>query len=223
NPERAGKLESLKDAIWGLMTPVIILGGIYSGIFTPTESAVVASIYAFIVGVFIYKELDKKKFYKAMGNSAVVSASIMVIIATATLFGWIMTSENIPVIVSEAIINLTNSKIIFLLLVNVIYIVAGMFMETSTIILLLVPLFLPVALQLGVSPLHFGIITILNLSLGLVTPPFGAALFVASGISKVPIERIYYRILPFILAGIVSIAVITYIPAFSIGFLNAVK
>jgi C4-dicarboxylate transporter DctM subunit len=223
NPEKVGKWDSLKDAIWGLMTPVIILGGIYSGIFTPTESAVVASIYAFFIGVFVYKELNKESFYKALGNSAVVSASIMIIIATATLFGWIMTAENIPVMVSKAIISLTDSKIVFLLLVNVIYIVAGMFMETSTIILLLVPLFLPVALQLGVSPLHFGIITVLNLSLGLITPPFGASLFVASGISKVPIDRIYYRVLPFILAGIVSIAVITYMPVFSVGFLNAIR
>lgn len=223
NPEKVGKWESFKDAIWGLMTPVIILGGIYSGIFTPTESAVVASIYAFVIGVFVYKELNKESFYKALGNSAVVSASIMIIIATATLFGWIMTAENIPVMVSKAIISLTDSKIVFLLLVNIIYIVAGMFMETSTIILLLVPLFLPVALQLGVDPLHFGIITVLNLSLGLITPPFGASLFVASGISKVPIDRIYYRVLPFILAGIISIAIITYIPLFSVGFLNAIR
>lgn len=223
NPEKVGKWESFKDAIWGLMTPVIILGGIYSGIFTPTESAVVASIYAFFIGVFVYKELNKESFYKALGNSAVVSASIMIIIATATLFGWIMTAENIPVMVSKAIISLTDSKIVFLLLVNIIYIVAGMFMETSTIILLLVPLFLPVALQLGVDPLHFGIITVLNLSLGLITPPFGASLFVASGISKVPIDRIYYRVLPFILAGIISIAIITYIPLFSVGFLNAIR
>ncbi len=223
NPEKIGVWESFKDAIWGLLTPVIILGGIYSGVFTPTESAVVASIYALIIGVFVYKELSREKFYKAMGNSAVVSASIMVIIATATLFGWIMTNQNIPVIVSKAIINLTDSKIVFLLLVNIIYLVAGMFMETSTIILLLVPLFLPVALQLGVDSLHFGIITILNLSLGLVTPPFGAALFVASGISKVSIERIYFRILPFILAGIISIAMITYMPAFSVGFMNAIR
>ncbi len=223
NPEKIGVWESFKDAIWGLLTPVIILGGIYSGVFTPTESAVVASIYALIIGVFVYKELNREKFYKAMGKSAVVSASIMVIIATATLFGWIMTNQNIPVIVSKAIISLTDSKIVFLLLVNLIYLVAGMFMETSTIILLLVPLFLPVALQLGVDPLHFGIITILNLSLGLVTPPFGAALFVASGISKVSIEKIYFRILPFILAGIISIAMITYMPVFSVGFMNAIR
>jgi C4-dicarboxylate transporter DctM subunit len=218
NPEKVSIWESFKDAFWGLMTPVIILGGIYSGIFTPTESAVVASIYAFLVGIFVYKELNRKSFFEAMGKSAVVAASIMIIIATATLFGWIMTAQNIPVMVSKAIISLTDSKIIFLLLVNIIYLIAGMFMETSTIILLLVPLFLPVALQMGVDPLHFGIITVLNLSLGLVTPPFGASLFVASGISKVPIERIYYRIVPFIAAGIVSIALITYMPVFSVGF-----
>jgi len=218
NPEKISVWDSFKDAIWGLMTPVIILGGIYSGIFTPTESAVVASIYAFFVGLFVYKELNRESFFEAMGKSAVVAASIMIIIATATLFGWIMTAQNIPVLVSKAIISLTDSKIVFLLLVNIIYLIAGMFMETSTIILLLVPLFLPVALQMGVDPLHFGIITVLNLSLGLVTPPFGASLFVASGISKVPIEKVYYRIVPFIAAGIISIALITYMPVFSVGF-----
>ena len=223
NREKINVWDSFKDAIWGLLTPVIILGGIYSGVFTPTESAIVATVYALIIGFFVYKELNLKNLYKALGNSAIVSASIMIIIATATLFGWIMTVQNIPVIVSKAIISLTDSKIVFLLLVNGIYLIAGMFMETSTIILLLVPLFLPVVIQLGIDPLHFGIITVLNLSMGLITPPFGAALFVTSGISKVPIEKIYMRVLPFILAGIISVLVITYFPAFSVGFLNLFK
>jgi len=220
NREKISVWKSFKDAIWGLLTPVIILGGIYSGIFTPTESAIVASVYAFIIGVFVYKELNWQNFYRALGNSAIVSASIMIIIATATLFGWIMTIQNIPVIVSKAIIGMTDSKIVFLILINLIYLIAGMFMETTTIILLLVPLFLPVVTQLGIDPLHFGIITVLNLSLGLITPPFGTALFVSSGISKVPIEKIYLRVLPFILAGVISVLIITYLPVFSVGFLH---
>ncbi len=223
NPERISVWEGFKDAVWGLLTPVIILGGIYSGAFTPTESAVVASVYALIIGIFVYKELNIKNLYKALGNSAIVASSIMIIIAAATLFGWIMTAQNIPVMVSSAIISITNSKIVFLLLVNAIYLVAGMFMETSTIILLLVPLFLPVSTQFGIDPLHFGILTVLNLSLGLVTPPFGAALFVSSGISKVPITHIYKRVIPFIIAGIISILIITYVPVITLGFLGLMK
>jgi C4-dicarboxylate transporter DctM subunit len=125
--------------------------------------------------------------------------------------------------VSQAIISMTDSKIIFLLLVNLIYIIAGMFMETSTIILLLVPLFLPVATAFGIDPLHFGIITIVNLALGLITPPFGAALFVTSGVTHVPIDRIYIRTLPFVFAGIVGILLVTYFPIFSVGLLNLFK
>jgi C4-dicarboxylate transporter DctM subunit len=223
NPVKTSIWKSFKDAFWGLLTPVIILGGIYAGVFTPTESAVVASVYALIIGVFVYKELNWNTFYRAMGNSAITAASIMVIIAAATLFGWIMTSQNIPVMVSQAIISMTDSKIIFLLLVNLIYIIAGMFMETSTIILLLVPLFLPVATAFGIDPLHFGIITIVNLALGLITPPFGAALFVTSGVTHVPIDRIYIRTLPFVFAGIVGILLVTYFPIFSVGLLNLFK
>lgn len=223
SPERVGIWDSFKDAFWGLMTPVIILGGIYSGVFTPTEAAVVASVYALIVGVFVYKELNWKTFYRAMGNSAVTAASIMIIIAAATLFGWIMTSENIPIMVSQAIIGITKSRIMYLLLVNLIYLIAGMFMETSTIILLLVPLLLPVALKLGIDPLHFGIITNINLSLGLITPPFGASLFVAAGVSHVSIDRIYRRTLPFVAAGIIAILIVTYVPALSAGLVGLIK
>ncbi|MEI8190524.1 MAG: TRAP transporter large permease subunit, partial [candidate division NC10 bacterium] len=216
-------LKSFREAFWGLMTPVIILGGIYGGIFTPTESAIVGSVYSLLVGVFIYKELRWRNFTRAMGNSAVTSASVMIIIATATLFGWIMTSQNIPVMVASAIIELTSNKYMFLLLVNIIYLIAGMFMETSTIILLMVPLLLPVALKLGIDPLHFGIITNINLALGLITPPFGAALFVMGGISQLPIDRIYKRTLPFVVAGILGILIITYVPALSVVYLQFFK
>lgn len=175
---------------------------------------------AFIIGVFVDKELNWQNFYRALGNSVIVSASIMIIIATATIFGWIMTIQNIPVTVLKAIISMTDSKIVFLILVNLIYLIAGMFMETTTIILLLVSLVLPVITQLGIDPLYFGIITVLNLSLGLITPPFGTALFVSSGISKVPIEKIYFRVLPFILAAAISVLIITCLPVFSVGFLH---
>lgn len=214
---------SLIDAIPGLLTPVIILGGIYSGIFTPTESAIVASVYALVVGKFIYKELNMKTFIRALGNAGVTAASVMVIIGCATLFGWVMTSQNIPGMVAKAIIGITSSKYAFLLLVNIVYVIAGMFMETSTIILLLVPLFLPVAIALGVDPLHFGIITVTNLALGLITPPFGANLFVIAGVSRVNLTQIYKRTLPFVLAGFIGVLIITYFPVFTMGFLSLFK
>lgn len=212
-------IKAFKEAIWGLLMPVIILGGIYSGIFTPTESAIVACVYAVIVGLFVYKELDVKLIIKSLGKSAITAASVMIIIGCATLFGWVLTSQNIPTMVAKWVISLTDSPIVFLLLVNFVYLIAGMFMETSTIILLVVPLLLPVAVQLGVSPLHFGIITVVNLSLGLITPPFGANLFVSSGITMQPISKIYVRTLPFIVAGITGTLITTYVPAISEGFL----
>jgi len=217
--ERISILAALKDAIWGLLTPVIILGGIYSGIFTPTESAIVACVYALIVGVFVYREINLKILFNCLGKCALSASSVMFIIATATLFGWVMTAQGIPVMVSQAVIALTDSKIVFLLLVNLVYLVAGMFMETATLILILVPLFLPVAMEFDISPLHFGIITIANLSIGLFTPPFGATLFVAASVSRESITRVYLRTAPFVVAGLIGTLLVTFVPALSLGIL----
>ncbi|MDR1044671.1 MAG: TRAP transporter large permease [Candidatus Adiutrix sp.] len=215
--------KSFRAAFWGLLSPVIILGGIYRGIFTPTESAIAATLYSLFIGIFIYRELNWKNFLTAMKRSVLTTGGIMLIIAGATLFGWLMTVMNIPMIVSSLVIELVDGPILFLLLVNVLYLIAGMFMETSTIILLTTPLMLPVALKLGISPLHFGIVTVVNLSIGLITPPFGASLFVSSSMSGVPIDKIYRRTIPFIIAGIVTVFLVTYIPALSVGFLNLIK
>ncbi len=207
------------DAIPALLTPVIILGGIYGGIFTPTESAIVASIYAILVGVFVYKELTLKRFYKAMCNSAVTSAVIMFLIGSASFFGWVMTTLNIPSMVSDAMMSLCNSKLMFLFIINLLYLICGMLMETSTIILLVVPLVFPVAVAFGVNPVHFGVITCTNLAMGMFTPPFGANIFLSAGMGKRNVANVFAAAMPLIVVGICCCLLLTYIPFLSTLFL----
>lgn len=213
------KGKAMIEAIPALLTPVIILGGIYGGIFTPTESAVVASIYAILVGVFIYRELTWKRFIKAMGNAAVTSAVIMFLIGSASFFGWVMTSARIPAMVSNAMMSVCNSKLTFLLIVNVLYLICGMLMETSTIVLLVVPLVFPVAQAFGVNPVHFGVITCTNLAMGMYTPPFGANIFLTAGMGKLKVASVFRAALPLILVGILCVLLITYMPFLSTMFL----
>ncbi len=215
--------KSFRSAFWGLLSPVIILGGIYMGIFTPTESAVVASVYSLFIGIFIYRELTWTTFYRAMKRSVITTCGIMMIVAGASMFAWLMTTLNIALYVTELLNSLVSNPLHFLMLVNVMYLLASMFLETSSTILLTTPLLAPVAIKMGIDPIHFGIVTVVNLSLGLITPPFGASLFVSSGMSGVKIDRIYKNTIPFIIAGLISIVAITYFPALSIGFLNWIK
>ncbi len=207
-------------AFWGLLSPIIILGGIYTGVFTPTESAIVATVYSLIVGRFIYRELDSKNFIEAIKKGCVTTAGIMFIIAAATHIGRLMTALKVTDRISNSLLGLVDGPIGFLLLINFIFLIAGMFMETASIILLTVPLLLPVAVSLGVDPIHFGIISVTNLSLGLITPPFGASLFVASGMSGVSIMKLYRRVLIFLIGGIVATLLVTYVPTLTIGLLT---
>ncbi|SFR06364.1 TRAP transporter large permease [Desulfoscipio geothermicus] len=211
---------SFREASWGLLMPVIILGGIYGGVFTPTEAAVVAVVYALLVGFFIYKELNWKNFYSMLVKSGLTSAMIMLLIATASLFTWIMTIENIPQAITGAILSMTESKLVFLLLVNMVFLIAGMFLDTVAIILLLIPIFFPIALQLGVDPVHFGVIAVFNLAVGQMTPPFGVCLFVSSGVSGVSLEKLFKAVLPYLLAAFILILLLTYVPSLSLGILE---
>lgn len=208
------------EALWALLTPVIILGGIYSGIFTPTESAAAASIYALFVGVFIYRELSLKKFLDAMKKAALSTAACMFIIATATAFCWIMTYLNIPNTISSFILSVTTSRIVFLILMTVFLLFAGMLMDTNILILILTPLLLPAAKNLGIDGIHFGIFMCVNLSVGLISPPFGACLFVSSGITGVPIGKIFKKSVLFILGALATVLLVTFFPVFSVGFVN---
>ncbi|MDK2879423.1 MAG: hypothetical protein PWR06_2139 [Thermoanaerobacteraceae bacterium] len=208
-------LKAIKDAFWALLMPVIILGGIYGGIFTPTEAAAVAVVYGFIVGFFIYKELKIKDLPKVFVNTAVSTSVVMFIIATAQVFGWIMTSQRIPEAIAQGFISLSSNPYVILLLVNILLLIVGCFMETNAAIIILAPIFIPLMIKIGVDPILFGIIMVVNLAIGMVTPPLGVNLFVACGIGKLTLERISKAVVPFILAMVAALLLITYVPDIS--------
>ncbi|HPE65834.1 MAG TPA: TRAP transporter large permease, partial [Synergistales bacterium] len=172
---------TFKDAILALLMPVIILGGIYGGVFTPTEAAVVAVAYGFIIGFFVYRELSLSKLKDILVNTSVGTATIMFIIATSSVFSWILTAQRVPQAVAEAILSISTNPIVILTLINLLLLFIGTFMETVASIIILVPVLLPVVTQIGVDPLHFGIIIVVNLAIGMVTPPLGVCLFVGCG------------------------------------------
>ena len=210
--------QSFLDAFWGLLMPVIILGGIYGGVFTPTEATVVAVVYATLVGALIYKELNFKNFYQIFVKAGLTSAMIMLLIAAASVFTWIMTINSIPQVIGHTVLSLTENKIVLLLLVNLVFLVVGMFLDTVAIMLLLTPIFFPIATQLGMDPVHFGIMAVFNLAVGQMTPPFGVCLFVSSGITRVRVEKLFRSVLPFLLAALLLILLVTYVPALSLRF-----
>jgi C4-dicarboxylate transporter DctM subunit len=203
---------SFSDAVWGLMMPFIILGGIMSGVFTPTESAAIAVVYGLFVSFFIYKEIKVKDlvpiFYKASLNSAM----IMLLIAAATPFGWVMTVEKVPQMFSSAILGLSTNMYVIYLLMLVTYLVMGTFMETGAIILLVVPIFAPIAQTLGIDMIHFGVVTVVALAIGMATPPVGIALFATCGIANISIEQLTRKILPFLVALIAGLLILAYVP-----------
>lgn len=203
------------DAFWALLMPVIILGGIYGGIFTPTEAAAVAVVYGLVVGFFVYRELKLKDLPKVFVNTAVSTSVVMFIISTAQVFGWILTSERIPDAIAQAFIGFSENPYIILLLINVLLLIVGCFMETNAAIIILAPIFLPLLVKLGIDPIFFGIVMVVNLAIGMVTPPLGVNLFVACGISNITLERISKAVLPLMAAMIIALLLITYIPDIS--------
>jgi C4-dicarboxylate transporter DctM subunit len=203
---------SFKESIWALMMPVIIIVGIRMGVFTPTEGGVVAAVYAFVIGKFIYKELNWGDFPEILSGATANTAVISFLIATASLFGWLLASEQIPQQISEAILNISDNKYVILLLINLLLLVVGMFLDSGPAIILLVPVLVPVAQSLGVNLTQFGLLMVINLTIGLLTPPVGTALYVASNISKVPLSRLSVAVLPFIAVMLMVLMLITYIP-----------
>jgi C4-dicarboxylate transporter DctM subunit len=210
------RFAAFKDAILALIMPVIILGGIYGGIFTPTEAAAVAVVYAFIVGFFIYKDLKLDNLMDIFARSAITTSIIMIIISTAGLFGWILTRERVPQQIAEQFIAFSESPIVFLLLINLLLFVVGMFFETASSIIILAPILAPIALMVGIDPVHFGIIMVVNLAMGMVTPPLGVNLFVAVQIANTSLEKITRFLLPFLFVLIIDIFIISYIPSISL-------
>ena len=216
-------LDALWDAKWALINPVIILGGIYAGIFTPTEAAAVAAVYAFVCGAFLHRELTLAKFIKAISTSCSTTATTMVILGCATAFSKVITLEQIPTMVANGLMAISSNKIIILLLINLLLLIVGCFMDTTPAILILAPILMPVAASIGVDPIHFGLIMVTNLAIGFITPPLGINLFVASRIADSPMEVILKGIVPFILVMLFCLALITYIPDIVMFLPNLMK
>lgn len=214
---------SFKEAFWALLMPVIILGGIYGGVFTPTEAAAIAAFYGLIIGFFVYKELTIKSFPEIVFRSALSTAVVMLVMNTAGLFGWIITVNEIPQNLAKLFSAISQSQYVYLLLVNILLLITGCFMNAAAAVPIFAPILYPAAVSFGIDPLLFGIIMTVNLSIGTVTPPLGVDLFVASTLSKVSLERIIARIWPYILILIVDLMLITYIPPLSLFLLELVR
>ncbi len=211
----AEKWARFKEASWALMMPVIIIGGIRLGIFTPTEGGAVVAVYAFLVGMFIYKDITFAKIPQICMEAAIGTAVIAAIIAATSLFGWLLTNAQLPQTIAGAILGLTENKLLMLLLINLMLLVVGMFLDSGPAILLMTPILGPVAAQMGVDPVQFGLIMVINLTIGLLTPPVGTALYLASSISGVPVMRLTRAMLPFIGIMLAVLALVTYVPAFT--------
>ena len=207
---------AFKESVWGLLLIVVVMGGIYSGVFTPTEAAAMAAVYAFIVAVFVYKDMSLKKIPKVLLDSASMSAMLLYIITNAVLFSFLMTSENIPQAMADWMINQGFGPVAFLLVVNILLLLAGNVMEPSSIILILAPILFPVAIKLGINPIHFGILIVVNMEVGMCHPPVGLNLYVASGITKMGISELTMAVMPWLLTMLVFLGVVTYWPGLTL-------
>ncbi|MBA5607733.1 TRAP transporter large permease subunit [Duganella sp. FT3S] len=206
------RFAAFRKSAWGLLLIVIVMGGIYSGKFTPTEAAAVAAVYAFFIAVFVYKDLKLAQVGKVLLDSASMSAMLLYIITNAVLFSFLMTSENIPQAMAEWITGQGLGMVSFLLVVNVLLLLAGNIMEPSSIVLIMAPILFPVAMKLGIDPVHFGILIVVNMEVGMCHPPVGLNLYVASGITKMGISELTVAVLPWLLTMLGFLALITYVP-----------
>jgi C4-dicarboxylate transporter DctM subunit len=209
-----------RNSLWGLLLLVIILGGIYGGIFTPTEAAAVAAVYAFFIAVFVYRGIRMKQVPKVLLDAAKVTVMLMFLIANALLFAYVLTTERIPQEIAEGIISMGMVPWQFLIAVNILLLIAGNFMEPTGIILILAPILLPIAGQLGIDPIHLGIIMVVNLEIGMVTPPVGLNLFVTAGITEMSIMQVVRAALPWLSVLLVFLAIVTYVPVLSLWLPN---
>jgi C4-dicarboxylate transporter, DctM subunit len=215
--------KAFKNSFFALMTPVIIIGGIYGGIFTPTEAAAVAAVYGIVVGMFIYKELKLKDFPEIIFQAVIGTTFIMFLVGAANVFGWMITNMQIPHQIAEFVVSITQSPIVFLLAVNVLLLIAGTLVNASAAVVILTPIFLPVAIALGIDPLFFGVLMVVNLAIGCITPPVGLDLFVASAIAKVPIERVFQHSMPYLWALLVVLVILTMFPWFITVLPNLIR
>lgn len=203
-------VSSLKEGIWALLVPVIILGGIYGGIFTPTEAAAVAVAYGFVVGLFVYRDLKFSDLYRIFSSAALTTATILIILGTATTFGRILTLERIPAMIADFFEAVAGNRYVLLMMINILLLIVGCFMETNAAIIILAPILLPIAEAMGVDEIHFGVIMVVNLAIGFVTPPLGVNLFVACNVANAKLEQIVKGVVPILIVMIVDLLLITY-------------
>ena len=207
--------KAIKEGIWALLLPIIIIVGIRSGVFTPTESAAIAAAYALVVGMFVYKDLKLKHLADVFIQAGITTAMVMFIIAAANLFGWLLTAEQVPAQLASLITDVTTNKYVILLLINIVLLIAGCFLNASAAITILTPLFLPLIQTAGIDPVFFGLVMVVNLSIGLITPPVGLDLFIVQGIANISLDRLMRGIFPFIVILCLDLILITYVPQIS--------
>jgi C4-dicarboxylate transporter DctM subunit len=201
-----------KIAFFGLLTPVIILGGIFSGVFTPSESAVIAVDYAIFVALFVYRDINLKQLYEVIVNSGITMAMIMFLIATSQIFSWVLANWSIPSDIAHFLLSFTENPLLILLLINVVILIAGIFMETASALIILTPVFLPIVEQLGINLIHFGIVIVMGLAIGMITPPVAINLYVASSITGESLESLSKQILPMLLLLVSVLLMTTFVP-----------
>lgn len=216
----AQRMKALRESFWGLMLIVIVMGGIYTGMFTPTEAAAMSAVYAFIIAVFVYKDLSLKDIPRVLLNSANMSAMLLYIITNAVLFSFVLANENIPQQLADWLVGMGLGPIAFLLVVNILLLVAGNFMEPSSIVLIMAPILFPVAVKLGIDPVHFGILIVVNMEVGMCHPPVGLNLYVASGITKMGITELTVAVWPWLLTMLGFLVLVTYYPPLSLWLPN---
>jgi C4-dicarboxylate transporter, DctM subunit len=216
------RVKAFRESIWGLFLVVVVMGGIYTGIFTATEAAAMSAVYAFFIAVYVYKDMPLRDVPRSLLESANLSAMLLYIITNAVLFSFLMTSEHIPQMMAEWLLNKGLGQIAFLLMVNVLLLLAGNVMEPSSIIVIMAPILFPVAMKLGIDPLHFGIMIVVNMEIGLCHPPVGLNLYVASGITKMGITELTVAVWPWLLTMLVFLVLVTFWPALSLWLPKAI-
>lgn len=209
-----------KDAAWGLGVPALILGGIYGGIFTPTEAAAVAVIYALLVSLFVYREIGMKEVWEIAIDSAITTAQVMILLAAANALAYFFTVERFTTTITEAVVSAGATATMVYLMINIVVLIAGMFIDGSSIVMILGPLLLPIALRVGIDPVHLGVVLTVNTAIGMFTPPFGLNLFAAVGVSNEPLLKVAKAVMPFIVISLIALAIVTYVPAVSMFLPN---
>jgi C4-dicarboxylate transporter DctM subunit len=205
----------LRDAIWALMMPVVILGGILSGVFTATEAGVAAVVYALLVGMFIYRDLKWPHIREALVGTVIATGVVMFLVATSTLFAWLITVERVPQMIAQTMLSWTSEVVVQLLLINLFLIVLGTVLDVAPALILAVPILLPLVKTLGVDPIHFGVIIVLNVVIGLITPPVAPTLVITANIAKISLDRVTGAIWKYLITMIIVLGFVTYIPALS--------